>query len=122
MSWDNVISGDGLAIAATGIFIVFTGLALISLLIAAMPRLFNAVGIARTKLSHPRIQASNEGSMGREPMVWADEELLAAIGAVIEMELERERMQDDQRITISRDEAQKNWAIVGTMRTLSTRM
>ncbi len=122
MGWDNVIAGDGLALMVTGILIVFSGLTLISLFIASLPRLFTYAGIARTKLAPPRIQASNEGSMGQEPMVWEDEELLAAIGAVIELEMERMRMEDDQRITISRDEAERNWAIVGTMRTLSTRM
>lgn len=122
MSWENVIAGEGLGLSLTGMFIVFSGLTLISLFIASIPRIFEWAGIAQSQLQRPRVQAADAANMEREPMVWEDEELLAAIGCVLQQEAEHLRASDAQRITIRRDDAQRNWAIVGKMRTLSTRM
>lgn len=122
MSWQNVLAGDGIGLALTGMFIVFSGLALISFFIASIPRLLAWFGIAQTRLTAPRVQAADESKLEREAMVWAEEDLLAAIGCVIQMELEYEQARDDQRITIRRAEVEHNWEIIGKMRTLSTRM
>lgn len=122
MGWENVIAGDGIGLALTGIFIVFSGLVFISLLIASIPRAFSWAGMAKSKMTQTRAQGTNEGMMDHEPMVWADEEMLAAISCVLQAEMERERALDDQRITMRRGDRPSNWAILGTMRTLSTRM
>lgn len=122
MSWQNVLAGDGVGLALTGMFIVFTGLLLMSFFIASLPRMLDWAGVARTRLASARIQAADESKLEREAMVWAEEDLLAAIGCVIQMELEYEQSRDDQRITIRRGEAEHNWEIIGKMRTLSTRM
>jgi hypothetical protein len=57
-----------------------------------------------------------------EPASVADDPLVrAAIAMVLQME-DFERVQDAQRITIQRDDAQDVWALAGKMRTLSKRM
>jgi len=121
MGWQNVVDADGLGLALAGMFIVFSGLVIISLYIAAMPRVFEWFGVNGARF-RPRTRASDEGKLDAEPMAWEDEELLVAVGYVIQMEMERERAADDQRIIIRQDVLSPGWTMVGKMRTLSSRL
>lgn len=121
MGWQNVLDANGISLALAGMFIVFSGLVIISLYIASMPRFFEWLGMNGHRF-RPRIRAAGEGKMDSEPMAWEDEELLAALGYVIQMEFERERAAHDERITIRQDELNRGWTVVGKMRTLSARM
>lgn len=121
MGFDNVIEGHGIGIAITGMLVVFSGLVLVSLFIAALPKVFELAGRPRPTFA-PRMQAAGEGVMGKELSLDIDPDLLAAIGYVLHAERERELALDDQLITLEHDEQQEVWTAIGKMRTLGTRM
>jgi hypothetical protein len=121
MGIDNVIAGHGFGIAFTGMVVVFAGLVLVSLFIMALPKAFELAG-RRGQPRPPRMQAADEGVMGRELSLDIDPDLLAAIGFVLQSEWERQLASDDQRITLKDDEEQQVWTAIGKMRTLATRM
>jgi Na+-transporting methylmalonyl-CoA/oxaloacetate decarboxylase gamma subunit len=84
---------DGLAVAATGLLIVFTALILISLFIASLPRLLELVAQiwpetdeAHGHPSHPESQVADDGAV------------LAAIGFVLHTELQKQ-LAADQELT-----------------------
>ena len=75
MGFDNIREHDGLGIAATGIIIVFTALTLISLFVALLPRLLQALSFllpTRPELQQPSQRQSIE-----------DDQVVAAIGFVL---------------------------------------
>lgn len=117
MGLHNIIEGDGIGLAITGMLIVFFGLVFISLYIAVLPRLFGWVQVQKRRRLERRMPAPAHTPQGLDDPV-----LRAAIALVIQLELEHEQTLDAQRITIQRDEAQEAWAFAGKMRTLSTRM
>jgi Na+-transporting methylmalonyl-CoA/oxaloacetate decarboxylase gamma subunit len=118
MGYDNIIQGDGFGLALTGMLIVFIGLILISLYIAALPRVF-----ARVEAVRRRYRAGRAPAAASAPSARADDPALrAALAVVIRMELENDLVEDAQRITIQRDEAEGAWAFAGKMRSLSSRM
>lgn len=124
MGYENIIAGDGFGVAIVGLSIVFTALIFISLFVAALPRVLGWAGeqgrrrreqgTARVKKTEGAAEAARENG--------TDEALRAAIAYVIRMELEQDNVLDNQRITIQRDQTQRTWAVVGKMRTLSTRL
>lgn len=122
MGVENIVAGDGIGIAITGMVVVFLGLTLISGFITLLPRAFEWAGAVRERRSAPRMQAADAGVMGRETSLEMDPDLLAAIGYVIEAERSRQLSQDQQRITIREDGEQGVWTAIGKMRTLSTRL
>lgn len=127
MGVENIVAGDGIGIAVTGMVVVFLGLALISGYITLLPRLFDWAertrGWRRSRREPPRMRAADAAVMGRETSLAIDPDLLAAIGYVIEAERERERSQDRQRITMRDDDGEQQvWTAIGKMRTLSTRL
>jgi Na+-transporting methylmalonyl-CoA/oxaloacetate decarboxylase gamma subunit len=122
MGFDNIIAGNGVEIAITGMTVVFTGLVLVSLYITALPRLLERAsrkgrrGAPRTKPAH-----ATAGSRVASPGI--DPDLLAAIGCVLQAEYERELLSDHQLITIREDdEEQRVWTAIGKMRSLATRL
>lgn len=86
---ENVAS-EGLAIAFAGLVIVFTALILISLFIASLPRILEAVNRywpevdeAPASVSHPESQVPD------------DRAVLAAIGFVLHTEFQRQLKSDE---------------------------
>jgi Na+-transporting methylmalonyl-CoA/oxaloacetate decarboxylase gamma subunit len=119
MGFDNVIAGNGFEIALTGMSVVFTGLVLVSLFIAALPRLLDRAG----RTTAPRLQPARAAASGRESSTGIEPDLLAAMGCVLQAEYERELLSDHQLITIRDDDAeQRVWTAIGKMRSLATRM
>ena len=117
MGLHNIIEGDGIGLAITGMLIVFLGLVFISLYITALPRLYTWMQHQRHRRVERAVPASSRADTGLD-----DQALRAAIALVIQMELDNEQALDDQRITIQHDVAQEAWAFAGKMRSLSTRM
>jgi hypothetical protein len=120
MGVENILAGDGIGIAVTGMIIVLVGLTFMSGYILLLPRLLEWTGRVG-ELRAPRVQAADAGVMDQESSLGIDPDLLAAIGYVIEAERERERSQDRQRITMARD-TEQTWTAIGKMRTLSRRL
>ena len=116
MGVENIIEGDGIGLAITGMLIVFFGLVFISLYIGVLPRLFDWVQARKQRRLEQKATTAPAAAGVDDPT------LRAAIALVIQMELDHEQALDDQRITIQRDESQEAWAFAGKMRSLSTRM
>ena len=119
MGVENIAAGNGIEIALTGMAIVLAGLLLISLFVAALPRL---VERGAGKRERTKVQAADAGVMGEESSVDLDPDLLAAITYVVAAEREREASMDRQRITMREDQEQRVWTAIGKMRTLSKRL
>ncbi|MBE9487161.1 MAG: OadG family protein [Chloroflexi bacterium] len=114
-SWQNVIDGNGIGITLTGMLIVFSGLALISLFITALPRVLDwGSRLAAGKDTPSTVQAG--ASVAMEP---SDEEIMAALALVLHLELQHS-LGEDSKVTISRQQRQGSiWASAGKMRSLS---
>lgn len=123
MGWERIIEGNGLGMTLTGMFIVFSGLILVSLFVSMLPRIMSSLGHLRSLRERRAIRAV-EANPENESLQEADEQALlwAAIGYVVQAEMEQENLLDYQSITIKRDGSQRVWAVAGKMRTLSTRM
>jgi hypothetical protein len=121
---ESILAGGGLGIAAAGMLVVFTGLVLISLFIALLPKAFDggAALLRRWRARPGPTAAASSAAADREPRLALDPALLAAIGVVLEAERARELSQDRQRITLRADDEQRVWTAIGKMRTLSTRL
>lgn len=113
-SWQNVIDGNGIGITVTGMLIVFSGLLLISLFIAALPRALELKGrIAAIR----DISAPVPTAAATEPP--SEAEIMAVISLVLHLETERS-LGEGHRLTISRQNRQGSiWASAGKMRSLS---
>lgn len=76
--------GDGGAIAATGMAIVFAALLLITLFISALPRILEVVAVVLPEVPdrHAPVDASES--------LLPDEAILAAIGYVLHTEVQRQ--------------------------------
>lgn len=113
-SWQNVIDGNAIGITLTGMLIVFSGLALISLFIAALPR---------TITWGTQLRAGKDAS-AKTPAVAAasdptEAEIMAALSLVLHLELQHS-LGEDSHLTISRQQRQGSiWASAGKMRSLS---
>ena len=123
ISFQNVLDADGIGLAITGMFIVFSGLVLISIYIASIPGVLSRMENGFRKMKETRRETPKAAriamvSGGSE----LSEELVAAIAYVIRMEREYEEAEDHQRITIMRDENSQVWAVTGRLRNLSNRM
>lgn len=107
-SWQNVIDGNGLGITITGMLIVFSGLLLISLFIAALPKLL------ALKESKPE----KKPTPINEPAEPTEDEIMAVIALVLHLETERS-LGEGSRLTISRRKRGSIWSSAGKMRSLS---
>ncbi len=110
-SWQNVIDGNGIGITLTGMLIVFSGLLLISLFIAVLPRAL--------KFKERVRDLSTPGATGATEEPPSEEEIMAVISLVLHLETERS-LGEGGRLTISRQNRQGSiWASAGKMRSLS---
>lgn len=71
--FQNVIDGNGFAIAITGMLIVFAALAIISLFIALLPRVLKVLAVVFPEEHH-------HGAVSSKKPTRDDDALLAAIG------------------------------------------
>ena len=118
VSWQNVLDGQGFAITLIGMVIVFSGLLLISLFIAQLPRMLDFFDRLTTRAARP--EAPSE-AVAERVTVPQGEEIMAAISLVVHMELER-LTGESQKITILRRSGQGAiWASAGKVRSLSQR-
>jgi Na+-transporting methylmalonyl-CoA/oxaloacetate decarboxylase gamma subunit len=122
MGVERILEGQGFGIALTGMTVVFTGLILVSLYIAWLPRVLDRLG-RRGKTFPPRMQAARASVSEREASMALDPDVLVALVCVLHAEHERLLLSDDQRITFPDEPAESGvWTTIGKMRTLATRM
>jgi Na+-transporting methylmalonyl-CoA/oxaloacetate decarboxylase gamma subunit len=83
-SFQNVLDAEGISLAVIGMLIVFSALTLISLFIAALPKVLDFLN---DYLPEPAHHDSHAGLAGNEP----DEEelIIAALGYVLHRELHK---------------------------------
>ncbi|MDX9710079.1 MAG: OadG family protein [Trichloromonas sp.] len=118
VSWQNVLDGHGFAITLIGMAIVFSGLLLISLFIAQLPRMLDLFDRLTARSARPAATSAPGAETAAGPQ---GEELMAAISLVVHMELER-LTGESQKITILRRSGQGAiWASAGKVRSLSQR-
>jgi Na+-transporting methylmalonyl-CoA/oxaloacetate decarboxylase gamma subunit len=84
VDFSKVFADKGMAIAATGMIIVFIALLLITLFISALPRLLEMIATILPEV--PDHHAPKDASRSLLP----DEAILAAIGFVLHTEMQRE--------------------------------
>lgn len=112
ISWQNVIDGNGIGITLTGMLIVFSGLALISLFITVLPKLLKR----RYWTGQKAVAADAIAGMTENQ---TDDELMALISLVLHAEMERSFGEATQ-LTITRQQHHMSiWASAGKMRSLS---
>jgi len=126
LSWQNVLDGDGIGVSLTGMSIVFSGLVLISLYIAGIPRLFAffdyriEAGKLKAERKAQKTVKKEKSDSQTGSILEGDPDLAAAIAFVLRSEYEYSTAEDHQRITIVRDADQSIWAVAGKMRSLSS--
>ncbi|MFP4624098.1 MAG: OadG family protein [Gemmatimonadota bacterium] len=121
MGIENIVAGNGVGIAVTGMVVVVFGLLLTSGYIALLPRALEWAGQWKER-SAVRMQAADAAVMEEELSLEIDPDLLVAIATVIDAERERQRSQDRQRITLREGGERGVWTAIGKMRTLSSRL
>ena len=82
--WQAIIDGNGLGVAVTGMLIVFTALTLITLFIAALPKMLHAMGPYL-----PELATHTEPLSDAERLLADEEQVIAAIGFVLHTESQR---------------------------------
>jgi len=113
MNWELLAEADALGIAITGMVIVFSGLAGISIFIAALPRILAKLhALAHGTPSKQKKPVNVAGGAGQ------NEEELAAIAFVIEAERQF-LMEEDLRVMGLPE--QSSWSFADKMRTLPSR-
>ena len=84
VDFSRILNGEGIAIAATGMVIVFTALLLITLFISALPHILEVVGKVLPEVSDRHAPQDHPESL------LPDEAVLAALGFVLHTELQRQ--------------------------------
>ncbi|MBF0196323.1 MAG: OadG family protein [Planctomycetes bacterium] len=117
-SFQNIIDNDGISLSLTGMAIVFTGLTIISLFIAALPKVLNFLdNLVAGKKDEPQSMQTATVADGSD-----DDDMACAIGLAIHLEMENRKLGGKQKITISQAQDQRNfWDTAGKMRTLARR-
>jgi Na+-transporting methylmalonyl-CoA/oxaloacetate decarboxylase gamma subunit len=82
--WSNVTDGNGIAIAITGMFIVFVALLLISSTIAALPHILSVIDPYLPVVEHQHQAPSPIESLPAD-----EERVVAAIGMVLLTEMQK---------------------------------
>ncbi len=80
--WANVSEGNAIAIAITGMLIVFTALTLISVFIAALPRILSAI-----EPYLPAVEDHHHAPTTAKSLPTDEEKIVAAIGHVLHIEM-----------------------------------
>lgn len=113
LNWHNVLEGHGIGISLTGMFIVFSGLVVMSFFITALPRML-ALGTNGGSKKVETVEADNEDS--GEP---TEEDIIAILATVLHAEMEHS-FGEMTSLTISRQQRHGSvWASAGKMRSLS---
>ena len=81
--WANVSEGNAIAIAITGMLIVFTALTLISVFIAALPKILSAI-----EPYLPAVEDHHHAPTAAESLPSDEEKIVAAIGHVLHTEMQ----------------------------------
>jgi len=81
--WANVSEGNAIAIAITGMLIVFTALTLISVFIAALPKILSAI-----EPYLPTAEDHHDAPTAAESLPTDEEKIVAAIGHVLHAEMQ----------------------------------
>jgi len=81
--WANVSEGNAIAIAITGMLIVFTALTLISVFIAALPKILSAI-----EPYLPAAEDHHDAPTTAESLPTDEEKIVAAIGHVLHTEMQ----------------------------------
>lgn len=81
--WANVSEGHAIAIAITGMLIVFTALTLISVFIAALPKLLSAI-----EPYLPAVEDHHDALTTAESLPTDEEKIVAVIGHVLHTEMQ----------------------------------
>lgn len=114
-SWQNVVDGNGIPLALTGLAIVFSGLLFIALFIASLPRLLKRYD----RLMSPPVQlakpADDKADAPADPST-ASPEIQAALAWVAVRELEVFRLGDEQRLTLQSHRRSGMWRAFTNLR------
>ena len=81
--WANVSEGNAIAIALTGMLIVFTALTLISVFIAALPKILSAI-----EPYLPAVEDHHHAPTTAESLPTDEEKIVAAIGHALHTEMQ----------------------------------
>lgn len=115
LSWQNVIDGNGIPLALTGLAIVFSGLLFIALFIASLPRLLKRYDRLMTPPPPAAKPAADAGSAPADPST-ASPEIQAALAWVAVRELEVFRLGDEQRLTLQPHRRSGMWRAFTNLR------
>ncbi len=105
-NWQNIVDGDGVPLALTGITIVFGGLVLIACAIAVLPRV-----LARWDRWRAPKGAKGEGAAAEEATL-PSPEVRAALAWVALRELEVFQLGDQTRLTFRPVRSPGLWSIL----------
>lgn len=115
-SWQNVVDGNGIPLALTGLSIVFSGLLFIALFIFSLPRLlkqWDRLTSKPTPLAQPA--AMTPVAAPADPST-ASPEVQAALAWVAVRELEVFRLGDEQRLTLKPHRRSGMWRTISSLR------
>lgn len=118
-SWQNVVDGNGIPLALTGLSIVFSGLLFIALFIFSLPKLlkqWDRLMAKPTTLAKPAVASVEEPA---DPAT-ASPEVQAALAWVAVRELEVFRLGDEQRLTLQSHRRSGMWRTISTLRDKDT--
>lgn len=84
MGFQNIVDAEGIGLAATGLTIVFAALVLVSMFIAALPRLLPLVNSIMPEVE--RHHGAPSPSVSTPSKAATDDEIVAAIGFVLHLQ------------------------------------
>jgi len=125
-SIQNIVTGNGIALSLSGMFIVFCGLLIISLSIRLLPKLLKLLDgkkrVIELKDSKQAAVAEKETEVEKSETDNDDKDIASVIGLVLRLEQERQLQSNNQFITIVRDSTQPSlWSKTGKMRSMPNR-
>ncbi len=115
LSWQNVVDGNGVPLALTGLAIVFSGLVLIAVFIAALPRLLQQWDRLMAPRPDPAAAPTPAAPESADPAT-ASPVVQAALAWVAVRELEVFRLGDQQRLTLQSHRRSGMWRAIPSLR------
>jgi hypothetical protein len=115
-SWQNVVDGNGIPLALTGLAIVFSGLLFIALFIASLPRTLRAWDRWREGRSAAKVAPGKTVEPDPTDPSSIPPEVQAALAWVAVRELEVFRLGDTQRLTLQTQHRSGLWRTLSTLR------
>ncbi len=115
-SWQNVVDGNGVPLALTGLAIVFSGLLIIALFIGSLPRMlatWDRFWAGRDQATTAKPTAASKTVA--DPST-ASPEVQAALAWVAIRELEVFRLGDEQRLTLQPHRRPGTWRVISILR------